>query len=197
MTRSPPSDVPAEEDRRIGVAGDPRHQLVDPLDDRGQLGDAVQPVGGRVEPLAIAGEIADRAHRVAPDDQRPDVRRATQPLGEDLGPDVEPDRDAAAVQRPAVARVDDGAAAGRDDAPHVRPDVGRAEVVDGLALERPERRLAALGEDLRDRLAGGLLDRVVEVDERRPVAMGEPPPDGALAAAREPDEDDVHRSPRA
>ena len=68
------------------------------------------------------------------------------------------------------------------------PEVGRPPA-------RSRARNAAspsLGEDLRDRPAGRLLDRLVEVDERRAVAMGEPPPDGALAAAGQPDEDDVH-----
>ena len=132
----------AQEDRRLRVADRPRHEVVRALDDRGQLGDAVEPVGRRVEPLAVAGEVADRAHRVAADDQRPDVRRATEALGEDLRADVEPDRHAAPVERPAIARIDDGAAAGRDDRPDAGSVVGRAELGDRLALEGPERVLA-------------------------------------------------------
>ncbi len=165
-----------------GARGAP-DELVDPLDDRRQLGDPVHPLGRGVEPIAIADEIADRAHRIAPDDQGPDVRGAAETLGEDLGPDVEPDGHSAAIERPAVARVDHRSAAGGNHRLHGGAAICRAEAVHGFSLERPEPRLAALGEDLRDRLAGRLFDRVVEVDEPRPVTMGEPPPDRALAAA--------------
>ena len=40
--------------------------------------------------------------------------------------------------------------------------------------------------------AGVALDRLVEVDEDRPVARREAPPDGALATPRQADQDDVH-----
>ena len=71
-------------------------------------------VGRGVEPLAPRGQVADRPDRVAPADQRPDVRRAAQALGKDLRPAVEPDAvRSAAIERPAVARIDDRAATGR------------------------------------------------------------------------------------
>src|SRR5438552_6891147 len=145
-------------------------------------------MGRRVEPVAVAGELPDRSHRIASDDQRPDVRRATETLGEDLGADVEPDGNPTAVEGPAVPRIDDRAAARRDDRVDARTAVGLSEVRDRLALERAEGRLAALSEQLRNRAPGRLLDHVIEVDESRPVAMGEPAADGALAAPREADE---------
>ena len=70
---------------------------------------------------------------------------------------------------------------------------GGPRSVDRAPLELPERRLAVLGEDRRDRPAVVVLDPLVEVDERRAVAMGQSLADDALAAARQPDEDDVHR----
>ena len=60
-------------------------------------------------------------------------------------------------------------------------------------LVAAETRLTIVGEDVGDRLAGASLDHVVEIDEGGIVTMGEPPPDGALAAAWKPDEDDVHQ----
>ena len=103
----------------------------------------------------------------------------------------------AAVERPAVARVDDRAAAGRDDTPDLGRPVGRSEGGDRAPLAGPEPGLALLGEDLRDRPAGRRLDALVEVDEGRAVAVRQPPPDRALAAAGQPDEDDVHRRPQS
>ena len=97
-----------------------------------------------------------------------------------------------AVERPAIARVDDGAATRRHDGPDPRLRVGRADVRDGLPLDRSECGLTLLGEDLRDRSTGGLLDRLIEIDEGGPVTMGEPASDRALAAPRQPDQDDVH-----
>ncbi len=148
---------------------------------------------GRVEPLALLGKTADRPDRVAAGDQWPDIRAPAETLGEDLRPAVEPDREAAAVERPAVPRVHDRAAACGDDPTNRRLRVGRTQTGDGSPLHRPEDGLALLGEDLRDLPAGRSLDRFVEVDVGGVVAMGEPPPDGALAAAGQPDEHDVHR----
>ena len=167
-------------------------QPLDGLHDARQLGHAVHPVGRRVEPLPRRRELADPADRVAALHQRSHVGRAAQPLAEDLGTDVEPDRHAAPVEQPAIARVDDGPAAGRDHPPQVRAGIGRAQRGDGVLLQAPERRLAVGREDLGDPAAGLVLDLVVEIDERRPVARGDPPPDGALPAARQADQDEVH-----
>ena len=57
---------------------------------------------------------------------------------------------------------------------------------------RAEGGLAFLLEDLRDAPPGARLDLLVEVDERDVVALRQASPDDALAAAGEPDEDDVH-----
>ena len=197
-------DVPA---RRVGPQEDgagaghwlrararSRGELIDPIDEGPHLRRAVEPMTCRVEPLALPGEAADRPDRIAPGDERPDVRAPTKSLGEDLRPAVEPDREAAAVQRPPVPGVHDRAAAGRHDPPDRRLRIGRPEILDRRPFHRPEGRLALLGKDLRDLAAGRALDRLVEVDVRGVVAMGEPPPDGALAAAGQPDEHDVHRS---
>ena len=139
---------------------------------------------GRVEPFAPRTKLADRADRIAARHQRPDVWRAAQALGEDLGPAVEPDRRPAAIQRPSVARIDDRPATGRDHPADVGRGIGRAEVGDGRPLERPEGGLAVLLEDLRDRPPGARFDALVDIDERRGVAIRQAPPDDALAAAR-------------
>ncbi len=171
-----------------------RRELVDAFDEGRHLGCAVQPLGRRVEARPVAAQLPDRPDRIAALDERPDVRAAAESLGEDLRPAVEPDRQAAPVQRPAIARVDDGAAAGRDHPPDRWLRVGPAKAIDRGPLHGPERRLAVVLEDLRDPPAVGVLDRLVEVDELGAVAVGEPPPDGGLAAPRQPDEDDVHLS---
>ena len=169
---------------------------LDRVDHRRHLGDTGDVhVGGGIEAFAAGRQVTDRADRVASRDQRPDVGRSAQPLGEHLGSTVEPDRDPAAVQRPAVARVDDGTAARRDDAPDDRFRIGRAEVLHGVPLEPSERGLPILGEDRRDLPAVGPLDALVEVDEGRAVAVGQPLADHALAAPRQTDHDDIHRQP--
>ena len=105
--------------------------------------------------------------RVAAGDERPDVGGAAQALGEDLGPAIEPDRGPVPVERPAIARVDDRAAARRDHAPDIGGRIGGAEVGDRRAFQRPKGRLPVLGEDVGDRPPGRRLDPLVEVDERR------------------------------
>ena len=172
----------------------PPELRLDGVDHAVDLGDArLMDVGGAVEPFALGGQVAQRPDRVATGDQRPDVRGAAQALGEDLGAAIEPDGGPAAVERPSVARIDDGAATGRDHAPDVGRWVGRAEVDDGRAFERSECGLAVLGEDVRDGATGRRLDPLVEVDQRRAVAVRQSSPDDRLATPREPDEDDVHR----
>ena len=180
----------AEERRPGGRPG--RRQPLRGVHDAADLGEAVDPPRGPVEALAGRGELPDPAQRVAARDERPDGRGSTEPLGQHLRAHVEPDRDPAAVERPPVARVHHGAAAGRDHAPDRRIRVRAAERRDRLALETPEGGLAVLREDLRDAPAGRLLDPLVEVDERGAVAVRQAPPDGGLAGPRQPDEDDVH-----
>ena len=80
----------------------------------------------------------------------------------------------------------DAAAAGREN--DARP---LAKLPQRLGLEAAERRLAALGEDLRDRLPGLLLDIGVTLDHLAAQPLAEPPRHAALAAARHPDQNDV------
>jgi hypothetical protein len=145
-----------------------------------------------IEPLTLRSQVTDGRDRVPADDQRPHVGRPPQSLGEHLRPAVEPDRQPPAVQRPAVAGIDDSPTAGRHHARNAGRRVGRAQVEDGGALVRAEGGLAFLLENLRDPPPGARLDLLVEVDERDVVALRQASPDDALAAAGEPDEDDVH-----
>ena len=169
---------------------EPRHHRIDDAVDLGDT--ALGDVGGSIEPLAFHGETTERADRIAAGHQRPDVGGTAQALGEDLGTAVEPDRRAAPVERPAIARVEDGAATGRDDAAHVRRGIGRAEGGDRRSFAIAERGLALVGEELRDRPSRGRFDPLVEIDQGRAVPVGQPPSDDALATPRQPDQDDVH-----
>ena len=129
-------------------------------------------VRGGVEPLAARREVADRPDRVAAGDERPDVRRRRRRWARTSGRPSSQTDEPAAVERPAVARVDDGAAAGRDhpaDAPG-RGRPGRAPAT-AARSQRPEAGLALLREDRRDRPAGAPSRSLVEVDERRAVAL--------------------------
>ena len=145
-----------------------------------------------VEAAACGRQLAQRADRVTAGDERPEVRAAPEPLGKHLGPAVEPDGDTAAVEPPAVPRVDDRSAARGNDAPDLRRWVRGAEAADDGPFAGAEARLALVREDLGYPKAGVALDRLVEVDEDRPVARREAPPDGALATPRQADQDDVH-----
>ena len=168
-----------------------------PLDGRhdlGDLGDARHADRGRgVEPLPPRSEIAERADRIPARDQRPHVHRAAQPLREDLRTAVQPHAGPVAVERPAVARIHDRAATGRDDAPNLRVGVRRPEIRDGSAFHGPKGRLAVLLEDPRDRAPVLVFDPLVEIDERGPVPVGEALAHDALAAAGQSDDHDVHR----
>ncbi len=64
-------------------------------------------------------------------------------------------------------------------------------VVRGLLLERPERRLPPLLEELGDRRARARLELAVEVDERPAEAGGRLAPEGRLARAHEPGQREV------
>ena len=80
-----------------------------------------------------------RADRVAALDERADVRRSPQALGEDLRSAVEPDRRSAPVQPPTVAWIDDGPATGRDDAAE-RPDPGPPDPASATAARSIDRK---------------------------------------------------------
>ena len=89
-------------------------------------------------------------------------------------------------QRPSVAGVDDRPAARRDDALHRGTRGWTTQGEHGVALQPPEPGLAVLGEDLADGPPGGALDPLVQVDERRRVAVRQPPPDRGLAGPGSP-----------
>ena len=164
----------------------PPEPRLDRVDHAVDLGDArLVDVGGAVEPFAPRGEVAERADRVATGDQRPDVRASGAGAGR-------------------------GPRAGR----RARPSSGRGRAPTGCADRRPRRRRSrsragrrAPGRPGRgrrsplvrapgrpaspssakisgDRPAGGRLDALVEVDERRAMAVGQPSPDDALATPR-------------
>ena len=175
--------------------GRPGQVALDRIEDRPHVGDAADPQVGRgVEPLAPGGQVAQAPDRIAAGDQRPDVRGATQSLGEDLRSAIEPDRATTAEQGPPVARIDDGPAAAGDDPADGVVGVRWTEPGDRGSLHRPEGRLAVLLEDRRDRASLGLLDDLVEVDVARAVALREASSDDALAAPGQPDEHEVHQS---
>ncbi len=92
--------------------------------------------------------------------------------------------------RPAAAgcRIQDGAAAEAEDpAPESRRRRDRAG--HGVPLERAERRLAVVDEDVADRLARDGLHAVVGVSEPDPEQGGEQRPDRGLSRAGRPDQD--------
>ena len=120
-------------------------------------------MSGGVVALPGRAELADRGDRLATDDERPHVAAPPEPLGECLGPGVEPHREAAAEEAPAIARVQDRAAAGRDHPPDAGVRIRVAERHDSRCLARAEASLALGLEDRRDRPASerGLLLRGV------------------------------------
>jgi hypothetical protein len=66
----------------------------------------------------------------------------------------------------------------------------------GIALQSPEGVFAVVEEDVRDGLAGELLDVVVGVAEGNAEAFGGEATDGGLAGAGGPDEDEDRRGHR-
>src|SRR5207248_2539841 len=102
--------------------------------------------------------------------------------------DVDVTEDDEVVREPrACLGARHGTAAERD---HRRVRRGERDA-DGMLLDPPELGLAALGEELGDRLAGALLDRRVEIEEGTVEPLGELAPERGLARAHEADEDDV------
>ena len=111
------------------------------------------------------------------------VSRRDGALGEDIDRRVEPDGDRPLVEQLARARIDEGAAAGRDhphlavDQPRDQPPLAVAEILLAVALEH-----------LGGGVAGGVLDRRVAVDEGQAEPLGQPPPDRRLSHSHQPDE---------
>ena len=147
---------------------------------------AVQPVGRRVEPLPVPGQLADRPDRVAARRssgrtfglrRRRWARTSGRPSSQ-IGrrPRYSAQRLRGSMTAPPPVAITRRTAGSGSAAPR-RSTAG--------SLEGPERRLAVVREDL----AGSAGRRPSRSTSSRStnvgaVAMGEPPPDGALAAAR-------------
>src|SRR5450759_1491382 len=113
---------------------------------------------------------------------------------QDFGRAVKPEREEAPVQQPAVAGVDDGAAAGGDDTAQLWVHVGGSEREHGLVLVAAEAGLALLGEDIGHDFACAPLHELVEIYERGVMSPGDATPHCALATSRQADEHKVHRA---
>ena len=149
-TTSPILVVASQQRGGRGTPG--RDEPLDGLDHARQLGDAVDP---RAPPRRSARgprrAARIRPTRVAALDQRPDVGRAAQALAEDLGADVEPDRDAGRGTAPsgcAGRRSRRRRARSRAGAPG--PASGGPSAATASRSSRAERRLAVVREDLGD-----------------------------------------------
>ena len=93
--------------------------------------------------LAIARQLAMTTYRSEVD------------FDERFGRSVEPDDGSAAIQPPAVARVDDSPASRCDDTPDPGLRIGRPELLHSRPLARAEANLALGLEDVRDPPLGG------------------------------------------
>ena len=82
-----------------------------------------------------------------------------------------------------VRGIDEGAAAGGDD-----PDVAFDQPRDQPALAVAEIALAVAFEHLGGRIAGGVLDLGVAVDEGQAEPLGQAPPDRRLPDPHQPDQ---------
>ena len=134
---------------------------------------------------------------MAAGDERPHVGAPSKAARQDFGRAVQPDGEAAAVQQPAVARIDYGTAARGDDPAQLRFRVRRPKRQHRLAFVAAEAGFALRGKDGRHGVARLALHEIVEVDERRSVALRQTASNGGLAAAGEPDEDEVHAATRS
>ena len=157
-----PGDARSRERRRIGVVG---HRV-------GDL--AVERPPCLVEALKLLLVTCERAvgpERTAPGEIDVDLAEDDEVVGD-------PPACLLARHGPAPQR-DHGGVGGGQRHPH------------GVLLDPPELLLAALGEELRDRLPGTFLDRGVEIEKGPLQAFRELPAERRLARAHEADEDDV------
>ena len=104
--------------------------------------------------------------------------------GEDFGRTVEPNWEAAAVQQPAVAGIDDGAAAGGDYTAQFGVHVGGPQREHGFALATPETSLSLLGEDGGHRHTRLSFDEFVEIHKGGVPALSDTTPHGTFATSR-------------
>ena len=106
-------------------------------------------------------------------------------LGEDVDRRVEPDRDCALVEQFAGARIDEGAAAGRDDS-HLALD----QACHQSPLPVAKILLAEAFIDFGGGESRRVLDRGIAVDERQPEPLGEPPADRRFSHSHQPHQHD-------
>src|SRR5450759_4681386 len=144
--------------------------------------------------MPICSQLAQRPGRIVTGHERPHMDASGQATGQDFGRAVEPDREAAAVQQPAVAGVDDAAPAGGDDTAQLWIHIGWAEREHGLALMASEAGLSLLGEDVGHDFACAPFHEFVEIYERGVMSLGDTTPHRALATSRQADEHEVHRA---
>ena len=137
-----------------------------------------------VEGPALIGQPAERRSRVRGAEQRAGVAAAGA-IGQHLDRGVEPDGDRALVENLAGAGVDESSAAGCDDA-----NFSLDEPSDKAPLAVAEVGFAEALEHLGGRIAGGILDRRIAVDEGQAEPLREAPADGRFAGAHQADEDD-------
>ena len=109
-----------------------------------------------------------------------------QPLGNFVRAGSQADDHTAAAHQLAIARRNQRAAAGRDDY-----TVLLRQFQAQLGLHGAKSRLAILGEDRADLLAGLALDHLIHVDEDAPQPLGYGFADHGLAGAHESGENDV------
>ena len=165
------------------------------LHDRGQPDRSRSPGAPARRTARAAAKSRIAADRVAPAQQRPRHRGAADSLGEDLGRRVEPGGHAGRDRGASGCAGRRGRPAGRDHPGQARSGdrparAPRWRVARGPGSPaRPPRRRST------GSATGIALDLLVEVDEGRLVAARQAAPDGALAAPRQPDEDEVHGRP--
>ena len=138
-----------------------------------------------VERVAHGRERFEQGRRLAVLEQGPGVS-AGDSLRQSRDIGVEPDCDAFLEDQRPRARVDEGAAAGRNH-------LGRAadQPGDHAPFAVSEARLAEPFEHLGDIMLGDPLDLLVGIDEGEAEALGQPPAHGRLAGPHQADQDDA------
>ena len=111
-------------------------------------------------------------------------------LGEDVDGGVKPDGDRPIVEKLASPWVHEGAPAGCDHA-----HIALNQACDQASLAVPEIPLAIAFENFGRRVAGGIFNRGVAVDEVEAEPLCQAPSDGRFADAHQADED--HRTVKA
>ena len=137
-----------------------------------------------VEWPALIGQPAKGCCAIGSSKER--ARVATPgPIGKHLDRRIEPDSDRPLVENPPGARIDKGPAARRDDA-----SLSLDEPGDQAPFSVAKIGFAETFEDFSGRVAGGVFDLRITVDERQSEPPREAPSDGRLAGAHQADKDD-------